>query len=168
MLVTRLHCSQIPLFLLAIGLPSTFTQANSPCAIPDYVSCNVVDAKLPAHFCCSPWENCISLDSSSSAYCCPTESNCTWIDPTSCNMTYETLPYSWVMTTRLNDSLPTCGSDGCCPFGYQADNTNPDDCRCHIIAETSFNISHINSAAASSVSTTLPQSLCRAQCHSAL
>ncbi|PWY78497.1 hypothetical protein BO94DRAFT_537686 [Aspergillus sclerotioniger CBS 115572] len=78
------------------------------------------DSKLPASFCCSSSSTCISLDDSSSAICCPDGESCQYIEPITCNVQLQNAtahPKNSVKTTRLDDSLPTCGS-ACCPFGY--------------------------------------------------
>jgi hypothetical protein len=54
------------------------------------------------------------------------------------------------MTTKLDSSLPQCGSD-CCPFGYACDTTNND---CRLITNTSS----LNPSSSSSTSTATPPS----------
>ncbi|RAK97865.1 uncharacterized protein BO80DRAFT_427931 [Aspergillus ibericus CBS 121593] len=78
------------------------------------------DIKLPDTFCCSSSSTCISLDDSTSAICCPDGESCDYIEPITCNVQLQNAtahPKNSVKTTRLDDSLPTCG-DACCPFGY--------------------------------------------------
>ena len=141
------------LFLFATGVDRTFVQASPTCLDSTWSSCVSVDVRLPADFCCPSGTNCMSLDSSSTAYCCPWDSDCNLLDPISCDLTIQ--GPSGVMTTRLNDSLSTCGKHNCCPFGYQAVSaTNRFGCQLDIIEETSFNLTGENSAAASSASTT--------------
>ena len=122
-------------------------------------SCQAVDPNLPGNFCCNANLHCISADSSSTAICCPTGSNCEQIEPIDCDVSLqdpsknETSP---VFTTKLNSPLQTCGNK-CCPNGYTCDSTSN---VCNIIISTSslapnFNQTHPSgtSAAPSGTST---------------
>ncbi|CAI7586673.1 unnamed protein product [Penicillium glandicola] len=67
-----------------------------------------------------PNSTCISLDDASSSICCPAGEDCDYIMPITCDIQQQNVtvyPESVIKTTRLGDSLPTCG-DACCPFGY--------------------------------------------------
>ncbi|KAJ5145324.1 hypothetical protein N7448_002716 [Penicillium atrosanguineum] len=82
-----------------------------------YDSCG---GNLPSDFCCSSSSTCISLDDATSAICCPSGASCDYISPIVCDVQQQnatTHPKNSVKTTRLDDSLPTCG-EACCPFGY--------------------------------------------------
>ncbi|KAJ5895036.1 hypothetical protein N7495_006727 [Penicillium taxi] len=82
-----------------------------------YKSCS---SKLPDTFCCPSSSTCISLDDDSSAICCPSGSTCDYISPIICDIQEQNVtahPKSPIHTTKLGDSLTTCG-DACCPFGY--------------------------------------------------
>lgn len=84
------------------------------------VSYNSCGDKLPTDFCCPSSSTCISLDDATSAICCPVGANCDYISPITCDAQEQNVavhPRSSIKTTRLNDTLPTCG-DACCPFGY--------------------------------------------------
>ena len=151
---TGLHVILL-LLLFATGVDRTFAQANSTCLDSAWSSCIPIDVRQTADLCCPSGTNCISLDSSSTAYCCPWDSDCNLIDSISCDLTIQ--DSSAVMITRLNDNLPTCSKYNCCPFGYQpVSATSRFGCQCNIIEPTSFNITHVKSAGASSASTTSP------------
>lgn len=82
-----------------------------------YDSCG---GSLPSDFCCYSSSTCISLDDATSAICCPSGASCDYISPIVCDVQQQNAtshPKNSVKTTRLDDSLPTCG-DACCPFGY--------------------------------------------------
>jgi hypothetical protein len=134
-------------------------QRDSTCANSTFNSCTSIDPNLPSNFCCPPTDACISLDSSSSALCCPAGANCTAIRPITCSIDQQNVtlhPGNSVMTTKLDSSLPTCGGQ-CCPFGYTCDLTK---IQCVlIIDESSLNPSSSNSAStatATSAATTSP------------
>ena len=113
---------------LDVALPAAQTldvlhQRGSTCANATSNSCSPVDSKLPNTFCCSPDDTCISLNSSSTALCCPRGSDCTVIKPILCDVAQQNgteHPDAAIKTTLLGDNLPTCGSS-CCPFGYTCD-----------------------------------------------
>ena len=95
-------------------------QRDLTCSNHTFTSCSSTDSKLPTDFCCAPDSDCVSLDSSSSAICCPTGQNCAQIQGISCDVGIQNatqFPTSALFTTRLGDSLPECGGQ-CCPFGY--------------------------------------------------
>lgn len=85
---------------------------------------------LPDNFCCSADTYCISTDSSSSALCCREHEDCTTSNTIDCDVslldadgvaTWTNGPY----TTRLNDTLPPCGLQRCCLFGYICSGDEP-------------------------------------------
>ena len=122
----------------------------STCANSSFSRC--ADTKLPADFCCSSDSTCISLDSSSSALCCPKGADCSKIQPISCTLGFQDVsgrPDAAIKTTRLTDTLPACGSDTCCPFGYSCDRGS----QCVINKDTSSTGSSSKSPSASSTST---------------
>jgi hypothetical protein len=111
-------------------------QRDSTCINSTFNSCTSIDPHLPSDFCCPPTDVCISLDSSSSALCCPSGENCTVIQPITCSVDQQNVtlhPGLSVMTTKLDSSLPQCGGN-CCPFGYTCDLTT---FHCHLITNTS-------------------------------
>ncbi|KAK5045389.1 hypothetical protein LTR84_009253 [Exophiala bonariae] len=86
----------------------------------DDVSCKAVDSRLPDNFTCPEGSNCISLDSGSSALCCPDGNTCSNIAPIPCDIQGQNAtrnPNASIFTTKSGDNLPSCGSS-CCPFGY--------------------------------------------------
>ncbi|KAI9924595.1 hypothetical protein ASPWEDRAFT_112093 [Aspergillus wentii DTO 134E9] len=104
-------------------------------------------SKLPDNFCCSSSSTCVSLDDSSSAICCPSGQDCSYIAPITCDVQLQNAtlyPKNVVKTTRLDEELPKCG-DSCCPFGYtcQGDNT------CALVKDSS-------ATATSSISSSTP------------
>lgn len=111
-------------------------QRDATCPNSNFNSCTSIDLKLPSNFCCPSTDVCISLDSSSSALCCPPGVSCAVIQPITCNVDQQNVtlnPGGSVMTTKLASSLPRCGST-CCPFGYTCDTTTTE---CHLITDTS-------------------------------
>lgn len=100
----------------------------------DQPSCKKVDSALPDSFKCASDQACISLDGSSSALCCPDGADCSSISPISCDVKKQdpvTNPNSGVLTTKLNEDLPSCGTL-CCPFGYSCSKKDEDTFQCNI------------------------------------
>jgi hypothetical protein len=134
---------------------SILLKRDQTCANSSLTSCASVDRRLPGNFCCTSGQFCISLDSSSSALCCPDGASCSQIQPLSCNVTSqnpELYPGASVQTTRLHDNLPACGN-GCCPFGYTCSSQGSGDnlnSFCTLNTDTSI----IGSSSASSPATT--------------
>ncbi|PYH42671.1 uncharacterized protein BP01DRAFT_346595 [Aspergillus saccharolyticus JOP 1030-1] len=146
--------SSSPMLLLLLGLlASTIspTQAvgillprSSDTCPSDYTQCS--GSGLPSTFCCPSTSTCISLDDGSSAICCPAGQSCDYIEPITCDVQLQNAtshPKNSVHTTRLDDSLATCGSK-CCPFGY----TCTGDSLCSLDTSTA------STATASTASTT--------------
>ncbi|KAI1266818.1 hypothetical protein F5Y18DRAFT_349440 [Xylariaceae sp. FL1019] len=80
-------------------------------------------AGLPANFCCSTKETCLVLAGNTTVVCCPNGSDCSVIEPISCNITLQDpskFPSAEVKTTEVDLKLPTC-ANGCCPFGFHCD-----------------------------------------------
>ncbi|OAG42216.1 hypothetical protein AYO21_03670 [Fonsecaea monophora] len=103
-------------------------------------SCSAVDSKLPNDFKCPAGNNCVSLDNSSSALCCPESSSCNNIQIISCDVSSQNAtanPTAGIFTTRLGDKLPQCG-DKCCPFGYSCIPQASGPSICSIIQSTSI------------------------------
>lgn len=99
---------------------SSITDSGSFLLRRDDLSCKAVDSRLPDNFKCSEGSNCISLDSGSSALCCPEGNTCSNIAPIPCDIQGQNAtrnPTASIFTIKLGDKLPTCG-DSCCPFGY--------------------------------------------------
>ncbi|OAP62222.1 hypothetical protein AYL99_04425 [Fonsecaea erecta] len=106
----------------------------------DGSSCSAVDPKLPNDFSCALGNNCISLDNSSSALCCPESSSCDNIQTISCDVSSQNAtanPTAGIFTTKLGDKLPQCG-DSCCPFGYSCIQQPSGPSICSIILSTSI------------------------------
>ncbi|KIW30286.1 uncharacterized protein PV07_06042 [Cladophialophora immunda] len=106
----------------------------------DGSSCSAVDPKLPNSFQCASGNNCVSLDNSSSALCCPESSSCDNIQTISCDVSSQNAtanPTAGIFTTRLGDKLPQCG-DKCCPFGYSCIQQPSGPSICSIIQSTSI------------------------------
>ncbi|KIW98895.1 uncharacterized protein Z519_00558 [Cladophialophora bantiana CBS 173.52] len=106
----------------------------------DDSSCSAVDPKLPENFKCPSGNNCVSLDNSSSALCCPESSTCDNIQTVSCDVSSQNAtanPTAGIFTTRLGDKLPQCG-DKCCPFGYSCIEQPSGPSVCSIILSTSI------------------------------
>ncbi|EED16277.1 conserved hypothetical protein [Talaromyces stipitatus ATCC 10500] len=79
----------------------------SSCAA-NYTSCG---SSYSGSFCCSSDTTCLRLDSGSSVLCCPTGSDCTFIEPITCNvqaMNATANPTAPIQSTKLNEDLPTC------------------------------------------------------------
>jgi hypothetical protein len=78
---------------------------------------------LPSDFCCNSGTTCLVLETSSSvkaAICCPNGSDCSQINPISCNESFQN-----TTNTQLHvdppQKLNSCG-DQCCPMGYNCTN----------------------------------------------
>lgn len=126
---------------------------TSTCANSTFSRC--ADTKLPSTFCCAADSTCISLDSSTSALCCPKDADCSKIQPISCELRFQDIsarPDAAIKTTRLEDTLASCGSNTCCPFGYSCDR----DSQCVIDKATSSTGSSTKSPSASPTSTSAP------------
>ena len=130
---------------------SVFSRDSLTCPSGFPNSCQTVDPNLPGNFCCNANLHCISADSSSTAICCPTGSNCEQIEPIDCDVSLqdpsknETSP---VFTTKLNSPLQSCGNK-CCPNGYTCDSTSD---VCNIIISTSSLAPNFNQTQPSSTS----------------
>ena len=130
-------------------------QRDSTCSNSTFNSCTSVDSHLPSDFCCPPTDVCISLDSSSSALCCPPGADCTNIQPITCSIDQQNAtlhPGASVMTTKLDGTLPKCGSN-CCPLGYTCDLTKV---QCMLIANTSSLSPSSSSSSSATPSTSTP------------
>lgn len=122
--------------------------ATCPSSTPN--SCQAVDPKLPGNFCCDSDKKCLSVDKSSSALCCPKDSDCATIQIIDCNITLQADGPIW--TTKLNDKLPTCGSQ-CCPFGYKCSNING-DFACTLVTEDAGPATTVTSTSKTSATVT--------------
>ncbi|KIX96121.1 uncharacterized protein Z520_08376 [Fonsecaea multimorphosa CBS 102226] len=119
---------------------SAFQIVPTPALFRRDDSCSAVDPKLPNSFSCASGNNCISLDNSSSALCCPESSSCDNIQTISCDISSQNAtanPTAGIFTTRLGDKLPQCG-DSCCPFGYSCMQQSSGPSICSIIQSTSI------------------------------
>ncbi|KAF3386682.1 hypothetical protein F1880_000676 [Penicillium rolfsii] len=114
-------------------------------------SYNTCGSSLPDTFCCPSTSTCISLDDASSAICCPSGASCDYISPIVCDVQEQNAtahPKSTVKTTKLNASLPTCGS-ACCPFGYTCQGNST----CALDTKTSSTATSSTSSATSTSTT---------------
>lgn len=101
------------------GVPDIFSRDSGSCGASGFVQCAAA-LDLPSDFCCPRDTTCYSLDHSSSLLCCPSQANCTLIQPVVCDLQSQNAtlnPKALGKTTKLNDKLSTCGK-GCCPHGY--------------------------------------------------
>ena len=139
-------CRASVIYWFAVAILSSASAFNTrPPRLPgllrrDSTTCTSVDPKLPSTFTCPTGSNCVSLDSSSSALCCPESSSCNNIQPISCDLSAQNAtahPSAGIFTSRLGDSLPTCGSN-CCPFGYDCITDGSGNSVCSIIQSTSI------------------------------
>ncbi|GKT58571.1 GPI transamidase component pig-S/T [Colletotrichum tofieldiae] len=72
------------------------------------------------YFCCPSDTTCLVLAEKTTALCCPKGASCDTISPIICDITAQDVienPTSPIHTTKLKESLPSCGGR-CCPFGY--------------------------------------------------
>jgi hypothetical protein len=130
-------------------------QTAPACADPSFSRCG--DTDLPSNFCCSSGSTCISLDSSSTALCCPKGADCKKIQPISCDLSFQDLssrPNAEIMTTKTGDKLATCGSKTCCPFGYSCEG----DSQCVLDNPTSSTKASSSSVSSSSTLSTSSRS----------
>jgi hypothetical protein len=96
----------------------TQSSINS-CSVGGYSSCG---NGLPDNFCCPSSTTCLSVAANTTAICCPNGADCGAIKPIICNIDVQNataFPQSQIHTTNLDESLPSCGTNTCCPFGYQ-------------------------------------------------
>jgi hypothetical protein len=98
-----------------------FRQAETCGGIADFQQCGT---GFPASFCCPKESTCMSLTTSSSVQsviCCPSGSDCAYIQPTTCDTKQlnATLHPDNQMHLSETDGieLPKCG-DKCCSLGY--------------------------------------------------
>lgn len=80
----------------------------------------------PSGFCCASTSTCLVLASNTTVLCCPQGSDCTLIQPITCDIQQQNItshPNAVLLTTNLTGSLPTCGT-GCCPYGYTCNGGN--------------------------------------------
>ncbi|KAH8652517.1 hypothetical protein BX600DRAFT_472744 [Xylariales sp. PMI_506] len=94
---------------------------ESPCVTDNYSPCG---SDLPNDFCCPSGTVCLSAAENTTAICCPDGADCTTIQPITCDIQLQNAtlyPESSVHTTLLSYSLPECGDNTCCPFGYRCD-----------------------------------------------
>jgi hypothetical protein len=98
-------------------------QTNTCSGLSGFSSCGL---GLPSDFCCNTTKGdfCQPFNDGLSAICCPKGSNCTAIEPITCNTTLvnatlaPTNPLHTVDTTPMT---PCGGSNGCCPNGYNCE-----------------------------------------------
>lgn len=120
-------------------------QVRDTCPSEQPVSCSAVDSKLPNNFCCGSGTICQSIDRSSSAICCPSGKDCSQIATIQCDVSLQNPEggnLGPIFTTKLNGTLPSCGNNTCCPFGYACGKNGND------------NICTLNKADAGAASTT--------------
>ena len=77
---------------------------------------------LPSGWCCPASTACLALNNTgtTASICCPNGSDCTTIQPITCNKTEQDpsqFPQSSLHLADLSQDLPKCGSN-CCPLGY--------------------------------------------------
>ncbi|KAK2027293.1 hypothetical protein LX32DRAFT_448404 [Colletotrichum zoysiae] len=90
---------------------------NASCPVEGYSSCG---NGMADYFCCPSDTTCLVLAENTTALCCPKGASCDVISPIICDITAQDVvenPTSPIHTTKLKESLPSCGSR-CCPFGY--------------------------------------------------
>jgi hypothetical protein len=126
-------CSVIPNgTLLEKPRPSHLSSADSStdtCHVDGYTPCG---GNLPDDFCCSSSDTCMPLSSDTTVVCCPKGMDCNVIRTIPCDiqqLNVTAFPQNDIFTTRLGDTLPTCG-DACCPFGYRCNGDN--DCELEV------------------------------------
>ncbi|KAF2435168.1 hypothetical protein EJ08DRAFT_391967 [Tothia fuscella] len=92
----------------------------------NYTQCG---QNLPSTFCCPGSTTCLRLNNTdtATALCCPPNSDCSFIQPISCDMSLQDPvknPTSYLKTEDLSRIMAQCGTDGkCCPLGYECDNS---------------------------------------------
>ena len=89
-----------------------------------YSPCN---QGLPSSFCCGPQTICVPFNNGASAICCPLGRPCNSIQPIPCDISRfnaTQFPMNPLHSTDLTTGLPTCGTNTCCPVGYNCQNGN--------------------------------------------
>ncbi|KAK7408653.1 hypothetical protein QQX98_009168 [Neonectria punicea] len=121
----------IPLRLLLVAVLYTSTTSAIPASRlfaradscdADQVTCPSI---LPSNFCCDENSTCKALAGGTTAVCCPEGSDCTKIQPITCDVREQDVknrPNAPIKTTIFNVELETCGDGTCCPFGYTCSN----------------------------------------------
>jgi hypothetical protein len=83
---------------------------------------------LPSTFCCPVKTTCLSLNNTgtAAALCCPPDSDCSFIQPVSCDISLQDpvkYPTSYLKVGDLTKTLGKCGSNNkCCPLGFDCSN----------------------------------------------
>lgn len=112
----------ILLLLPGFILSAISSNSLSLCPLFDQTPCGL---GLPAKFCCHTGQKCLRLAGNTTALCCPAGSNCSAINPISCNMQLQNVtlyPDTPVKTTALDLDLNKCGNM-CCPFGFTCESS---------------------------------------------
>ena len=123
---------------------------DSSCGNKTFVQCPF--ANLPDNFCCPAKSSCITLDSGSTALCCPEGADCSSIQPIICDVTQQNItahPETSIMTSNFDVDLLKCGTNTCCPLGY-----NCKDNLCVINTATSSLSNQTSTATSTSKPTT--------------
>ncbi|KAH8700145.1 hypothetical protein BGW36DRAFT_373522 [Talaromyces proteolyticus] len=136
---------------LTVAASDLFSRADSSSCASSYSQCG---SAYPADFCCPSNTSCLGVDSNSTVVCCPSGSDCSYIQPVLCNIQAQNAtadPTATIKTTRLSGALSSCG-EACCPFGYSCANNNT------CVLETSTS-SAASASASGSSSTVAPSTL---------
>ncbi|WYZ38631.1 hypothetical protein EsH8_III_000545 [Colletotrichum jinshuiense] len=97
--------------------PRALLRPNASCPVKDHVACG---NGMADYYCCPSDTTCMVIADKTTALCCPKGASCDTISPIICDITAQDViknPTSPIHTTKLTESLPSCGSK-CCPFGY--------------------------------------------------
>src|SRR3569833_3369593 len=112
----------LPPAVAAASLPSNIfgRQASTSTCASGFNQCSSA-AGLPGNFCCSADTTCSVLAGNSTVLCCPKCNDCSKISPIVCDLSQQDAaahPDAPIKTTALNGTLPRCGDNQCCPWGY--------------------------------------------------
>lgn len=123
------------------------------CSNSNLTSC---PTSYPSGWCCPQSTVCTGLNNTGTvaALCCPVGSDCSQIEPISCNITLQDaskFPSASVHVEDLTVTLPTCGNN-CCPLGYSCNSAG----NCQILNSTKE--AQTSSASTSSATTSVTAS----------
>jgi hypothetical protein len=103
---------------IALSTPAhELFERQSSCPHSGYTQCSGV----PSGFCCAPSTTCLVLANNTTLLCCPSGNDCSTIAPINCNIQEQNVTLhsdAPLLTTNLTATLPSCGSQVCCPLGY--------------------------------------------------
>ncbi|CAK7229409.1 hypothetical protein SBRCBS47491_007237 [Sporothrix bragantina] len=116
----------IPLFVIPANGFSLLERATADAGcVSGFSQCSGFN--LPSDFCCSSGSSCNVLAGNTTVLCCPDGVDCSTLNPITCDLAQQDAsihPQAPIKTTALNGVLTKCGTNTCCPFGYNCNGNN--------------------------------------------